>query len=72
MYARDLERNPVLKLTEIPELLGDRLATTRLGGGWVSCCSFQDYVAATSDALRRDPWFFIESCAGMPSPASMT
>jgi aminoglycoside 3-N-acetyltransferase len=70
MYARDLERNPVLKLHEIPQLLGVLLATARLGGGWVSCCSFQDYLAVTCDALRRDPWFFIESSAGMPSTAS--
>jgi aminoglycoside N3'-acetyltransferase len=63
MFARDLTLNPQLALQPIQNLLEQRQQwqSAPLGYGQVCLCRLQDFVTATTDLLRQDPWILISN-----------
>lgn len=61
MYVRDLEMDPKLEIYQVEELLRKRgqWQSVALNYGWISLCRMSDFVQATSDLLRDDPWCFV-------------
>ncbi len=63
MFARDLTLNPQLVLRPIQNLLEQRQQwrSVPLGYGQVCSCRLQDFVNATDELLRQDPWILVSN-----------
>jgi aminoglycoside 3-N-acetyltransferase len=61
MYVRDMEIDARLEIYEVEKELRTRgqWQAAPLNYGWISLCSLADFVRATSDLLRADPWCFV-------------
>ena len=61
MYVRDLEMDPRLEIYQVEEALRRRgqWQSVPLNYGSISLCTLSDFVNATSDLLREDPWRFV-------------
>ena len=61
MYVRDLEIDARLEIYDVEKELRQwgQWQAVRLHYGWISLCSLSDFVRATSDLLREDPWRFV-------------
>lgn len=61
MYVRDMEIDARLEIYEVADELRNRgqWSAVKLNYGMVSLCRLDDFVAATSDLLRADPWRFV-------------
>ncbi len=61
MYVRDMEIDARLEIYEIEQELRRRgqWQAVSLNYGSISLCSLADFVKATSDLLREDPWSFV-------------
>jgi len=61
MYVRDLDLDPRLEIYEVEHELRRRgqWQAVELHYGKISLCTLSDFVAATSDLLREDPWRFV-------------
>jgi aminoglycoside N3'-acetyltransferase len=63
MFVRDLDIDPQLNLSPIQHLLEERgqWASRPLNYGQVSTCRLVDFVNATDELLRADPWVLVEN-----------
>jgi len=61
MYVRDLEIDARLEIYQVEKELRRRgqWQSVPLNYGWISLCALSDFVNATSDLLREDPWRFV-------------
>ena len=61
MYVRDLDLDPRLEIYEVERELRQRgqWQSADLHYGKISLCTLADFVSATSDLLRQDPWRFV-------------
>jgi aminoglycoside N3'-acetyltransferase len=61
MYVREMDIDARLEIYEVEEELRRRgqWSAVKLNYGAVSLCRLDDFVAATSDLLRADPWRFV-------------
>jgi len=61
MYVRDLDLDPRLEIFEVERELRRRgqWQAVELHYGKISLCTLSDFIAATSDLLRQDPWCFV-------------
>lgn len=65
MYVRDLDLDPRLTLHPVQERLeaAGTWRSRRLGGGVVAACSCRDFVEASINLLRDDPWALVHGGA---------
>lgn len=63
MYVRDLEMDAQLEIYEVEQELRRRgqWQSAALHYGQISLCTLPDFVQATSDLLRQDPWRFVSN-----------